>query len=135
MTVEIVQRQDDGRVFTDMADDPANPCVACGACCSGVRVSFYQGEVADLGGTVPADWVHSLTPFLMCMKGTEAGAGRCAALAGEVGQAGIHCRIYAQRSSTCRAFRAWDDDGQASAECSRARQSFGLPPLAWRAAA
>lgn len=129
MSAEIVHRLEDGRIFTDMVDDGSNPCVACGACCTGVRVSFYQGEVRSMGGEVPDDWVTRLSPFLVCMKGTELGTGACGALAGQVGHPGIRCLIYPVRSSTCRAFRVWDDDGSANRDCIRLRDRFGLPPV------
>ncbi|MGB7648286.1 MAG: YkgJ family cysteine cluster protein, partial [Pseudomonas fluorescens] len=35
----------------------ASPCLSCGACCSHFRVSFFWGECASSGGTVPDDLV------------------------------------------------------------------------------
>lgn len=85
-----------------------------------------------MGGSVPDEWVTSVTPFLVCMKGTETGEGSCAALEGKVGHSGIRCRIYAYRSSTCRAFRVWQDDGTANLDCNRLRERFGLTPVSPR---
>ncbi|GAB4122483.1 MAG: hypothetical protein Fur0040_03190 [Sideroxydans sp.] len=65
---------EDGRVFYDMSGAD-NPCLGCGVCCMHYRVSFYQGEIdTQPGGYVPADLVLPLTPFRVCMKGTEKGA-------------------------------------------------------------
>ncbi len=48
---------------------------------------------------------------------------RCSALAGKVGTA-TSCSIYAVRPEVCRVCIAGD------AECTLARQRFGLPPVA-----
>jgi uncharacterized protein len=127
--IQILNLQDDNRVFADMADDGANPCLSCGACCQYFRVSMYMGEMAGAGGTVPDELVSRVNPYIVCMKGTEAGYGRCIALRGEVGKPGIHCAIYAQRPSPCREFRVWGDDGSPNPDCQRLRDAVGLPPL------
>jgi hypothetical protein len=49
---------------------------------------MYIGEMAGHGGTVPDELVSKVNPVIACMKGTEAGAGRCVALLGEVGETG-----------------------------------------------
>jgi len=111
------------------ANDISNPCLSCGACCSHFRVSFYCGEVADeRGGTVPPELVTQVGPLRACMKGTEDG-GRCIALRGELGQDGIHCAIYEQRSTPCRDFPTWLEDGSPNPDCQRLRATLGLPPL------
>lgn len=108
-----------------------NPCLDCGACCAHFRVSFYCGEVAGAnGGTVPEEFVTQISPLRVCMQGTEKGGGRCAALRGELGKPGIHCAIYPLRSSTCRAFNAWEADGSVNPDCQRLRRGLGLPGLA-----
>lgn len=97
--------------------DARNPCYGCAACCQVPRVSFYQGELdSQPGGTVPADLVTPITPFLVCMKGTEQGHGRCIALNPDGS-----CRIYARRSSTCREFPAYLPDGRPNPACQRLR--------------
>ncbi len=121
---------DDDRVFIDMPDSPDNPCTNCGACCAYYRVSFYCGELTGgSGGIVPAELTSPVTPFIACMKGTETGHGRCIALVGELGQPGIHCRIYANRPTPCREFANWLEDGSPNPECQKLRQRIGLPPL------
>jgi len=106
-----------------MADDASNPCLSCGGCCAHFRVSFYFGELDR------PDLVTPLTPWLVCMKGTEKGGGRCVALEGQPGQPGVRCSIYAQRPSPCRAFLAWDEQGQPNPDCQRIRAGLGLPGL------
>lgn len=111
----------DGRTFQDLQD--ATHCAACTGCCRHFRVSFYQGELdSQPGGTVPADLAVPVTPFLVCMKGTETGDGRCIAL-GDDGR----CGIYLQRPSPCREFLAYWPDGSTNPLCRelRARSSPG----------
>jgi len=112
---------DDGRVFYDMSGTD-NPCLGCAVCCMHYRVSFYQGELdTQPGGYVPADMVLPLTPFRVCMKGTEKGGGRCIAL----GADGL-CGIYEQRPSVCREFPALMPDGSRNPECLRLRALYGI---------
>lgn len=73
--------------------------------------------------------VSKLNDFRVSMKGTEIGNGRCIALVGEVGIAGVHCSIYPQRSSVCREFDPWLPDGRANPDCQRVRARHGLPAL------
>lgn len=125
------RRLDDNRIFIDMPDAPDNPCTACGACCTHFRVSFYCGELTGgSGGFVPAEMTSKLSPLMACMKGTEAGHGRCIALAGEPGRPGVRCRIYARRPTPCREFANWLADGTPNPDCQRLRTGLGLPPLA-----
>ena len=113
-----------------MADHPDNPCVSCGACCAYYRVSFYCGELTGgSGGYVPAELSSKVNDVIACMQGTETGQGRCVALIGELGQPGIGCRIYPNRSSTCREFANWLDDGTPNPECQKLRAKIGLAPL------
>ncbi|TCK38792.1 hypothetical protein B0G84_4113 [Paraburkholderia sp. BL8N3] len=128
--VQIVHFQDDNRVFVDMADDVDNPCLSCGACCQHFRVSMYMGEMASSPcGTVPDEMVSAINPLMVCMKGTEAGHGRCIALRGTVGEPGIRCEIYSQRPSPCREYRVWSEDGTPNPDCQRLRKAIGLQPL------
>jgi uncharacterized protein len=122
--------QEDNRVFIDMAAGNDNPCTACGVCCQYFRISFYAGELAGMPqGTVPSELTSKLGPFHACMKGTEAGNGRCIALQGEVGQPGIGCAIYADRPTPCREFPVWMPDGTPNPDCQRIRAANGLAPL------
>lgn len=122
---QIARHMEDGRVFFDMAEE-ANPCIDCNCCCIHFRVSFYQGELdTQPGGTVPAVLTVPLTPFRVCMKGTEQGAGRCVAL-----QADGRCSIYARRPSVCREFPAFLADGSFNPECVRLRGLYGIAPFA-----
>jgi uncharacterized protein len=123
--------EDDGRVFIDMPDSPDNPCISCGACCAHFRISFYCGELTGgLGGFVPVELTSKVNETFACMKGTEAGGGRCIALVGEIGQPGIGCTIYPNRPTPCREFEVWLEDGTPNPHCQRLRAQRGLPPLA-----
>jgi Fe-S-cluster containining protein len=105
-----------------------SPCLNCGACCSHFRVSFFWGECASSGGTVPDDLVASISPSRVAMLGTDCKPTRCISLKGEVGST-VQCSIYEQRSSTCREFEASWENGEANIDCDAARAAFGLPPL------
>lgn len=71
---------------------------------------------------MPERLTQKLNAHLVCMNGTEKNPARCVALVGEVGQS-VTCGIYAQRSSTCRAFEA------GSEACNRARARYGLQAI------
>ena len=129
-TIQIINLQEDGRVFVDMPDDDSNPCSTCGACCSHFRVSFYQGELDAMpGGTVPENMTVNIGGFRACMSGTEYGSGRCVALQGEIGQGPISCSIYQKRPSVCREYPVWEEDGTPNTDCQRLREKIGLKPL------
>ena len=100
-----------------------HPCTTCGACCATFRVSFYWAQTtAHPKGTVPESLTTAISPHLVAMRGTERKPVRCVALEGEIGQSSI-CRIYEQRSSTCREFEMGDE------RCQQARAAHGLPEL------
>jgi len=90
-------------------------------------VSFFWGECASSGGTVPDDLVQSISPTRVAMLGTDCKSPRCISLEGEVGQS-VSCSIYEQRSSPCREFEASWVDGQHNSDCDAARAAFGLAP-------
>jgi Fe-S-cluster containining protein len=96
---------------------------------------MYMGEMASSpGGTVPDELVCAVNPVIVCMKGTEAGRGRCIALRGVVGKPGIRCGIYPLRPSPCREYRVWFEDGTPNPDCQRLRKDMGLLPLKPRSA-
>ncbi|AJE14934.1 YkgJ family cysteine cluster protein [Pseudomonas sp. S5(2021)] len=105
-----------------------NPCLTCGACCAHFRVSFFWGECASSGGTVPDDLTVQISPFHVAMRGTESKPARCVSLLGEVG-CGVRCTVYEQRSSPCREFQAAWENGEPNERCDAARAAHGLPPL------
>ncbi|MFW9080287.1 YkgJ family cysteine cluster protein [Pseudomonas sp. P2757] len=105
-----------------------SPCLNCGACCSHFRVSFFWGECASSGGTVPDELVTQITPSRVAMNGTDCKSPRCIALEGEVGSE-VKCTIYEQRSSPCREFEASWESGEQNTDCDAARARFGLLPL------
>lgn len=121
--------QEDGRVFIDMPSNESNPCLHCGACCAHYRVSFYCGEIDTQPlGFVPNAMVSKVTPFIACMKGTESGGGRCAALTGTIGEE-IGCSIYTNRPTTCREYPVWMADGTPNPACQTLRAKIGIAPL------
>jgi len=106
-----------------------SPCMNCGACCSGLRVSFYWAEADDApGGLVPVALTESVSLHLRCMKVDDRESWRCVALEGRVGVS-VSCAIYPLRSSTCREFDPYDADGRPQEACNRARARHGLLPL------
>ncbi|MBV8667019.1 MAG: YkgJ family cysteine cluster protein [Burkholderiaceae bacterium] len=120
----------DGAPVSSAPSAEDNPCLSCGACCAQFRVSFYFGELdTQPGGWVPVALTSKVNDFRAAMKGTESGGGRCTALRGEVGKPGISCSIYPLRSSTCREFSAWEEDGSPNPDCQRLRVARGLLPL------
>ncbi|MCX8145182.1 MAG: YkgJ family cysteine cluster protein [Azovibrio sp.] len=114
-----------------------SPCTRCGACCSGLRVSFYWGECDDApGGSVPVALTENVSPHLRAMRVVARqgpAAWRCVALAGRIGEQ-VACRIYPLRSSTCREFDPYDAAGAPLEACTKARARHGLPPLPGRSA-
>lgn len=110
---------EDGRLFQDF--DDAGTCAGCAACCRHPRVSFYHGELDGRpGGFVPTHLATPVTPHLVCMKGTEAGSGRCIALAPD-----NRCTIYERRPTPCREFLAILPDGRPNPDCERLRRAIG----------
>lgn len=105
-----------------------NACLTCGACCAHFRVSFFWGECASTGGSVPDALTVQVGPYHVAMQGTEARPVRCVGLIGEVG-CGVRCTLYEQRPSTCRGFEASWTDGLHNPRCDEARAAYGLPPL------
>src|SRR5690606_24296150 len=105
-----------------------SPCLSCGACCANFRVSFYWGECQSAGGTVPDELTLQITSHRACMKGTEKNPARCIALVGTPGER-VGCSIYEGRSSTCRDFDIYNEDGSSNEACVKARSAFGLPPI------
>ncbi|RJG27638.1 YkgJ family cysteine cluster protein [Massilia cavernae] len=95
-------------------------CMRCGACCASFRVSFYWSEAEDRA--IPDRATEQVSPFYMCMAGTNSKAPRCGALAGEIGGR-VQCGLYDQRPSPCREVQPGDD------KCLRARARHGLPAL------
>lgn len=112
-----------------MSEEPFNPCISCGACCCGFRVSFYWAEADDAPqGYVPAAMTEQVNPFIRAMAGTHPIPQRCVGLQGTPGES-VSCNIYPKRPSPCREFPAWMPDGSANPHCTKARAKIGLPEL------
>jgi len=112
-----------------MAVPDASPCIECGACCVGLRVSFYWSEGEDApGGWVPVAFTRPLAPHLRVMRGTDQRAPRCEALEGTVGVR-VRCTLYDRRPSPCREFNWHGEGGVPNARCNQRRAAAGLAPL------
>jgi uncharacterized protein len=112
-----------------------NPCITCGACCAHFRVSFHWSEADPAqDGIVPTELTQDVNQFRRCMKGTDQRQPRCIALTGKIGGETI-CTIYENRPSPCRDFGVqWTPEALYIVEedlerCSRARETWGLPPI------
>ena len=94
-----------------------SPCQSCGACCafdaSWPRFSLECEEDLAL---IP---VHLVAADGSGMAFKD---GRCAALAGKVGDH-VACSIYGLRPDVCRAYQPGDP------ECNEARARYGFSPL------
>lgn len=123
--------QPNGDTYIDMSGED-NPCLDCGACCEHFRVSFYQGELKSLGGTVDDSLVIPINNFLVAMKGTEYGSGRCVAL--QADSVEKKCSIYQERPSVCRKYHVWDENGIPNPKCQELRAKRGLSLLKNKAA-
>lgn len=106
----------------------ANPCLSCGACCAALRVSFYSGELASAGGSVPDGMTGRDGDRSRRMLGTDGAPPRCVALRGEVGHS-VHCAIHAERPGPCRDFEPHGLHGIPNPACNDARARHGLAPL------
>lgn len=111
-----------------MSAPPANPCIACGACCASFRVDFAREELQSEGGCVPDGLTVDLNPNLSRMRGTDHARPRCAALVGTVGTK-ASCGIYEWRPGPCREFGLRAPMGIGDEACARARARHGLAPL------
>lgn len=106
-----------------------HPCLRCGACCACFRVAFHWLEADNFaGGVTPPELTERLDAHRLVMRGTRSCPTRCVALVGTIGEA-ASCGIYAQRPSPCRELLPAWENGEASAQCDRARAAHGLPPL------
>ena len=77
---------------------------------------------------MPPELTVPVTARLYRMRGTDDAPPRCAALAGEIGQA-VRDAIYVQRPGPCRDFAPFAALGIGDEGCARARRRHGLPPL------
>lgn len=106
-----------------------NPCLTCGACCAAFSVQFPEAQADDQpGGWVPCGLTLNMAEGRRAMKGTLGFTPRCQALEGRIGVK-VHCRIYPNRPSICKAFCASGDHGRENHLCNRSRALFGLQPI------
>lgn len=106
-----------------------HPCLRCGACCAHYRVGLHWSETApELGGRVPAELTEPLRQHERAMRGTSQAKPRCIALDADIGTYS-RCTIHASRPAACAALTASWEQGEAIAQCDRARIAYGLPAL------
>ena len=105
------------RMTKNFFNEAANPCQACGACCSysqnWPRFSMESDEALD---SIPARFVNEN------LSGMRCDGDRCSALSGRIGVA-TSCTIYEVRPEVCRTCMPGD------VECDMARKRHGLPVL------
>lgn len=105
-----------------------HPCQSCGACCAFFRVSFHWSEVLTGSHGVPALLTEKISPHMSAMIGTNKKNPRCASLKGEIG-VDTTCRVYENRSSSCRSFEPSFENGRINVLCEQARLGKGLTVL------
>ncbi len=105
-----------------------HPCQRCGACCTAYQVIFHLNETLKENHSVPIELTYQVSSQTLAMKHKEPGHYRCVALQGNVGRA-VGCRIYQNRPSPCRNFKASFEDGIRNPRCDECRIARGLQPL------
>lgn len=70
---------------------------------------------------MPDEETTRVSPFLVAMRGTEHGKGRCSCL-DETGM----CSIYESRPSCCREFPARMEDGSPNPKCTELKALYGV---------
>ncbi len=108
--------------------DGLHPCQKCGACCTTFCVAFKSSELSRDQYGVPASLTFKLSSDTLAMKGKVPGSTRCVALHGHVGE-NVSCRIYQNRPSPCRNFKASYEDGVRNPRCDECRIARGMKPL------
>jgi Fe-S-cluster containining protein len=97
------------------AQDAANPCQSCGACCAySAEWPRFSLESEEALALIPPPLVDDSRGRMRCE------GNRCLALKGEIGKS-TACSIYAARPEVCRACQPGDP------ECLTARQHYSLP--------
>ena len=115
-------------IETSIAKVDLHPCQKCGACCSAFRVSFHWSETLEDSFNVPIELTVKVSPHLTAMKFNNQNSKRCSALIGNIGKS-VSCKIYDNRPSPCRNFKASFEDGSQNLRCDEARATMGLLPL------
>jgi Fe-S-cluster containining protein len=105
-----------------------HPCQKCGACCSSFQVSFRSAEILEHSYNVPGEYTVSISKDLFALRFENPGKPRCLALQGKIGHS-VSCKIYENRPSPCRNFKASFEDGTKNNRCDQARARMGLPEL------
>ncbi len=105
-----------------------HPCQKCGACCTTFCVSFSAREFSEERFGVPEDLTFKVSEDTFAMKNKKPQSNRCVALEGHVGNS-VGCKIYENRPSPCRNFKASYEDGVHNPRCDKCRLSRGLQPL------
>ena len=105
-----------------------HPCQKCGACCTTYQVAFHRKETHPESFQVPIDLTFKSSADHLAMKQRNYSSSRCIALEGNVGRM-VSCRVYDNRPSPCRNFKASYEDGVPNRRCDECRVARGLQPL------
>ena len=105
-----------------------HPCQKCGACCTTFCVAFEAKELSKNNFGVPMALTYKISSDTLAMKNKSRGDTRCIALEGHVGKH-VGCRIYENRPSPCRNFKASYEDGTPNLRCDECRLARGMKPL------
>lgn len=111
-----------------------HPCQKCGACCTAYCVAFDKRELSKDHFGVPIGLTYKLSSDTLAMKNKTPNSERCIALDGHVGKF-VGCKIYSNRPSPCRNFKASYEDGTVNPRCDECRIVRGMRPLTlddWR---
>ena len=105
-----------------------HPCQTCGACCTSFEVSFPVTELSENSFHVPENRTFKIDEQTRALKTLNKENMRCQSLEGHLGKM-VSCRIYNNRPSPCRNFKASFEDGIANPRCDQVRQERGMKPL------
>ena len=105
-----------------------HPCQKCGACCSSYRVTFQPSEMLEHNFNVPTEYAVAISKDAMALRFENPKKLRCSALEGKIGKF-VGCKIYENRPSPCRNFKASFEDGTHNIRCDQARARMRLPAL------
>ena len=109
-------------------DEWIHPCQKCGACCTTFCVAFSSSEISKDHFGVPSALTYKISSDTSAMRTKNSQHERCIALEGHIGKQ-VGCRIYTNRPSPCRNFKASYEDGEPNQRCDECRLARGMKPL------
>jgi Fe-S-cluster containining protein len=91
-------------------------------------VSFRSAEALEHNYNVPGEYTVNISKDMTALRFENPGKPRCLALQGKIGQS-VGCKIYENRPSPCRNFKASFENGTKNIRCDQARARMGLLEL------